>query len=459
MTIDALKLLAEIRARNPGGGQPAASVDKSSGTAEQIGPVDAGALLADIYEFLGRFIAYPSEQAHVAHVLWIIHAHLMEAWESTPRIAFLSPEPGSGKTRAMEITETLVPRACETINTTVAYLFRRIAMEEQKPTLLLDEVDALFKGRGPQVEDIRALINAGHRRGAKIGRCVVRGKTIEPEEVEAYCAVALAGLGWLPDTLMSRSIIIRMRKRAPDEVISPYRRRYNEREGHELRDRIAAWASSRVSEMAQSAPEMPAGVEDRAADVWEPLLAIADAVGGDWPARVRAAAVAMVASARDANPSLGVQLLTDIKMVFRDAKQLATEMLLAGLYELPEAPWKTINKGLPFSATDLAGHLREYDIRSHTLKSFNRKGYHRAHFEDAWRRYVPSSLPSENVVTPVTNVTMAASAAAEVTLVTGVTPSQGNREGAALDPTDPGHAQVPDPGQQALTRPSRRQSR
>jgi Protein of unknown function (DUF3631) len=85
----------------------------------------------------------------------------------------------------------------------------------------------------------------------------------------------------------------------------------------------------------------PVGVEDRAADVWEPLLAVAESVGGDWPKRARAAAAAMVATARDTNPCLGVQLLADIRTVF------PTELLLAGLYDLPEAPWKTINKGLP----------------------------------------------------------------------------------------------------------------
>src|SRR5262249_37675381 len=153
-----------------------------------------------------------------------------------------------------------------------------------------DEVDALFKGRGPAVEDIRALINAGHRRGAKVGRCVVKGKSIETEESEAYCAVALAGLGWLPDTLMSRSIVIRMRRRAPDEKVDPYRRRYNEKEGHGLRDRIDVWARSRLNELTTAVPETPVGVEDRAADVWEPLLAIADSVGKNWPKRARAAA-------------------------------------------------------------------------------------------------------------------------------------------------------------------------
>src|SRR5215510_2778859 len=131
--------------------------DRLDGQHEERELVDGGALLDDVCEFLGRFVAYPSEHAKVAHSLWVFHAHGMAAWESTPRLAFLSPEPASGKTRALELTETLVPRACESVNMSIAYLFRRIAMEAEPPTLLLDEVDALFKGRGPAVEDIRAL--------------------------------------------------------------------------------------------------------------------------------------------------------------------------------------------------------------------------------------------------------------------------------------------------------------
>ena len=70
---------------------------------------DIGAsLLTDVERFLSRFVAYPSDSALVAHVLWIVHTHLMNCWESTPRIAFLSPEPGSGKSRALEVTEPLV---------------------------------------------------------------------------------------------------------------------------------------------------------------------------------------------------------------------------------------------------------------------------------------------------------------------------------------------------------------
>ena len=86
--------------------------------------IDGAALLDEVYDFLDRFIAYPSESAHVAHTLWIAHCWFMDHWESTPRIAFLSPEPGSGKSRALEVTEPLVPRPILTVNNTPAYLFR-----------------------------------------------------------------------------------------------------------------------------------------------------------------------------------------------------------------------------------------------------------------------------------------------------------------------------------------------
>ena len=110
---------------------------------------------------------------------------------------------------------------------------------------------------------------------------MAKGKTVETEEIPAYCAVALAGLGWLPDTILSRSIIIPMRRRHADERIEPYRHRIHSREGHQLRDVLAVWAAGAVDELAKTYPKLPDGVQDRDADVWEPLVAIGDAVGGE----------------------------------------------------------------------------------------------------------------------------------------------------------------------------------
>jgi hypothetical protein len=356
------------------------------------------AILVDVHEFTGHFIAYPSDHAHVAHVFWIAHAHLMEAWESTPRLAFLSPEPASGKTRALEITELLVPNAVEAINVTPAYLFRKVGADDGKPTILYDEIDTVFGPKAKENEEIRGLLNAGHRRGAVAGRCVVRGKTVETEEISAFCAVALAGLGWLPDTILTRAVIIRMRRRAPGEKVTPFRRRVHGAAGHALRARLAAWAARVVDEMTDARPEMPTGIEDRDADMWEPLLAIADGAGSDWSERAREAAKALVGAARDAEPSLGLRLLADLRIIF-DTSTLAalpTATILSRLIDLPESPWGDLH-GRAINDRTLAKRLRQYGIRSRTLRSGDAtpKGYAKEDLHDAWLRYLPPSNAAE----------------------------------------------------------------
>ena len=361
-------------------------------TTEDLGTTDKSNfdLLDAVHKFVGRFVAYPSSAAHDAHVLWIAHTHLMDAWESTPRLAFLSPEPASGKTRALEVTELLVPNAVEAINVTPAYLFRKVGDDEAKPTILYDEIDTVFGPKAKENEEIRGLLNAGHRRGAVAGRCVARGNNITTEEISAYCAVALAGLGWLPDTILTRAVIIRMRRRAPNEKVTAFRRRVHAPNGHALRSRLVAWAAKVVDPLAAARPEMPPGIEDRNADVWEPLLAIADAIGGDWPERARVAAVALLGAAREAEPSLGIRLLIDMKTIFdqKSADALPTTVILKTLVDLPESPWGDL-KGKAITDRSLARRLNPYGIKSKVVRVGDAmpRGYHRADFHDVWLRY------------------------------------------------------------------------
>ncbi len=367
--------------------------------------VGGAELLDDVHDYLRRFVAYPSPHTQVAHTLWIAHAHFMDSWESTPRIAFLSPEPGSGKTRALELTETLVPRPVEAINATPAYLFRKVSDPDGLPTILFDEIDTLFGPKAKDNEEIRGVLNAGHRRGAMAGRCVVKGKTIETEELPAYCAVAMAGLGNLPDTILTRSVIVRMRRRAPNERVEPYRRRVHAAEGHRLRDRLDAWASQ-MPGMADARPKMPLGVEDRAADVWEPLLAVADAAGGEWPERARVAAVTLVTDAKAGTPSLGIRLLQDVHKVFEGHDALSTKHILDALNNLEEAPWGDL-KGKPLDGRRLSKYLQPYGIVSKVVRigTATHRGYAREDLHDAWLRYLGD--PTNESVTSVTSATEA----------------------------------------------------
>lgn len=344
-------------------------------------------LLQQLEAFLGRFIAYPSEHARLAHTLWIAHTHFMEQWESTPRIAFLSPEPGSGKSRCLEVTEPLVPRPVHAVNTTPAYLFRKVSDPDGAPTILYDEVDTLFGPKAKDNEDVRGMLNAGHRRGAVAGRCVTKGKIVETEELPAYCAVALAGLNDLPDTIMSRSIIVRMRRRAPGEQVEPWRLRINRPEAEELYDALAGWAATDRHRIAW--PELPAGIEDRNADVWEALIAVADLAGGDWPERARCSAVALVADSVAGVPSLGVLLLRDLKVLFHGFDKLPTETILTRLHELDESPWADL-RGKPIDARWLSRQLAKYEVQPKVLRFDNgtHRGYDAGDLADPWSRYI-----------------------------------------------------------------------
>lgn len=402
---------------------------------------EGSAVLNAVEGFLRRFIAYPSEHAAVAHTLWVAHTHRMDAWESTPRMFFSSTEPGSGKTRGLEVTELLVPRPVHAVNTTPAYLFRKVSDEAGSPTILYDEIDTLFGPRAKENEDVRGMLNAGHRKGAVAGRCVVKGKEVTTEELPAYCAVAMAGLDNLPDTLMSRSIVIKMRRRAPGEEVEPFRHRQHAPEGEALKSALSDWAAKCIKVGAW--PEMPEGVTDRNADVWEALLAVADAAGGDWPERARVSAVTLVTDAKAGVPSLGIRLLADIRDVFGDHDYLFTDDAIAGLVALEEAPWGDL-RGKALDPRGLAQRLAKYDVRPRTVRIGTRtsKGYAKADFVDPWSRYLSVTEREAKgggvdwgiMTRSVNNQSVGAAAYSNVT---SVTPSHSSSDEYAIDDVTP----------------------
>lgn len=368
-------------------------------------PVHGAALLDDVETFLARFVVYPSEAARVAHTLWIAHAWFMDQWDSTPRIAFLSPEPGSGKSRALEVTEPLVPRPVHAVNVSASYLFRKVSDEDGRPTILYDEIDTVFGPRAKENEDLRGLLNAGHRKGATAGRCEIQGKKVSTVDYPAYCAVALAGLDDLPDTLMTRSVLVRMRRRAPGEKVEPWRLRINGGEAHAIGDRLAVWANEAQHLIAW--PEMPEGIEDRNADVWEALLAVADLAGDEWPERARVAAVTLVTQSQDRRGSLGVTLLHDLRNLFT-TDRLSTDEILETLIHLEESPWGDI-RGKALDARGLARRLSKYGVKPKQMRVGERiiRGYELADLKDPFERYLPP-LPTRDSVTSVTPLQLGA---------------------------------------------------
>ncbi|UQA94551.1 DUF3631 domain-containing protein [Streptomyces halobius] len=359
-------------------------------------PTEGSELLDELRAQIARFVIPPTQQALDAITLWVVATHLQPAWQHAPRLAVVGPAKRCGKSRLLDVLTETVHEPMLTINTTPAAVFRSIT--EEPPTLLVDEADTIFGT--PKVaeknEEMRGLLNAGHQRNRYVTRVV--GNDHTPRKFETFAMAALAGIGDLPDTIMDRSVVIRMRRRAKGETVRPFRSRRDTPVLHRLRDRIAAWARPLLDEAADLEPVMP--VEDRAADTWEPLVIVADLAAGPWPRLARTACAQMVAAeaaAEEEHPS-GARILADIRRVFvaqREVDSLSTEELLHHLRQDVESPWAEWGRS-GLSARDLGAMLREFGITSGNVRladGTQRKGYMRHKFLDAWRRYCPTVHP------------------------------------------------------------------
>lgn len=350
-------------------------------------------VLDDVARFLDRFVVWPSDEIRDAVVLWIAHTHVIDALDFTPRLTITSPVRRCAKTRVLELVKRLARRARHEASMSASFMFRII--EESMPTLLIDEADTVFGAavRDEVGESLRGLINAGFERGATVGRIVGDGAGMQPKEFPVFAPVAIAGIGdCIPETILDRGINIRMRRRTAHERIEPFRRRRSGAQAEQLRRRLGAWAETAVFtvEAAIDAdPALPAGVEDRAADTWEPMIAVAVAAGSDWPARAATACEKLTGDRGD--PGTSGQLIADLAKVFFE-ERLFSITVVERLNALDEAPWGSWNKGAGMHQRDLAYELAQFEIRSSNMRigSEQRKGYEREQFADAFERYVLS---------------------------------------------------------------------
>jgi Protein of unknown function (DUF3631) len=356
---------------------------------------DAGELLGEIVDFIRRFVVLTPAQADVL-ALWVVHTHTIEAADATPYLAITSAEKRSGKTRTLELLAQLVARSWFTGRVTAAVLARKV--DAERPTLLLDESDAAFKGDKDYAEALRGILNTGYRRGGSTTVCVGQGANISYKDFPTFCAKAIAGIGKLPDTVADRSIPLRLERRGPGETVERFRLRQVGAETADLYDYIAYVAEQAVGLLAEARPALPDELDDRAQDVAEPLLALADFAGGDWPARARAAIVELCAGRVVDDDSMGIQLLADVREVIGGDDRIATTALLGRLAALDERPWAEWF-GKPLTSRALARLLKPYAIHSRSVRmedGSTPKGFLREQFEPAWGRYLVQKTPQRH---------------------------------------------------------------
>jgi len=289
-------------------------------------PQDAAALLAELVAILERHLVLPPGAAIVA-ASWIMHTWTLDGAYFTPRLVIKSPTKRCGKSLLLEVLDALAARAIKADNITSAVLYR--AIEKHRPTLLVDEADSFL----PDNEELRGVLNAGFRYDGLVLRC--EGDELEPRAFKCFGAVAIAAIGPLPGTLADRALTVAMARKGRGERVSRFDRRARTRLAP-LRPRLARWAKDALEELRDATPEMPEALNDRQRDISEPLVAIADQAGGEWPEKVRAAILKLCGASNE------------------DGDR--RERLLAAVWEAFEAEGKDF-----LSLHDLVKHLLEDD--------------------------------------------------------------------------------------------------
>ncbi len=359
-------------------------------------------LLAAVEAFVRQYVVLTSSEL-VAATLWVLHDWSIEAFDVTPYLAVTSPEKRAGKTRLLEVLELLLQKPLRVANISEAALFRSIAdTTGGRAVILLDEADAVFHSKGNH-EDLRALLNAGYRRGAVVARCDPEGRSYRVRQYDAFGAKVIASIGDLPDTIADRSIPIRMQRRARHEAVARFRLRKARIEAAKIRDALRAWTTPGVVETLRAAwPEIPLDLDDRSADGWEPLFAIADLASGGWPQRARQAALELH-DAQGVVESTRILLLHHIFEAFEQAGAgfIPTTELLKGLVNREDGPWAAwwaneVEAGRTKGpAAKLAALLRPFGITptKQRVGEETPRGYDRAAFAPVWQRWLPS-LPT-----------------------------------------------------------------
>jgi len=352
-------------------------------------PVNLNALLNDIHRHRGRFIVIHDEHGAVATTLWtaLSWVHDKVATHSPPLLITSPDEEGNAaKTLLCSYLVYQTPRGKIVGELSGASFFHMI--DRIHPTLAIDnaETENLFKRK----KDLIELLNNSWTRGVPVPR-QVHGVTVEYDVFCPKIVGAIVGSNFLPPNAMGRSIHFGMLPKLPSEAIEEF----GYADSDELlafRRKLARFAVDHAEALRAAGPAMPEGFDNRLQQNWRLLFAIADLAGGNWPKRIRAAAVKLTKQFYE--PSIGRQCLA-----------MFVELFLASEYEGmvtsawaqeqftadPTSAWVNYRGRGPITQWGIKNILEPYGIRPgmlHPRRHPAVRGYRIEHFETAFRYFL-----------------------------------------------------------------------
>jgi putative DNA primase/helicase len=386
--------------------------------------VDGEKLLTELSGAIGAYVIMDAEQRD-AVALWPVFTHTHDLRDFAPLLIAKSAIKRSGKSRLAEIMERLAPRPLYIAGLTTAFIER--AIEDHHPTLIIDEADRIRKGDQALAERIDAQFNRSFRRAiAKVGKDVpLPGGGYEPRVFSTWAATFIAGIGKQADTAEDRAVVIVLKRKLSSEKVLPLRAN----DGAELvvlARKIARFVTDNETQLRTREPAALEVDNDRAKDVWEPLLAIAEMAGGVWPARARKAGQTLAGEVEEEEEEFTVRLLSDIRELFLsefpdsysgheagavgrpdDGPRLGSANIVKKLLALEDRPYGALGRAQkPLTQHGLGRTLKDFKIRPTTVRPLNEtkaaKGYYLYQFEDVFARYLPRPQKASDPTNPPT---------------------------------------------------------
>ncbi|MGD9638866.1 MAG: DUF3631 domain-containing protein [Alphaproteobacteria bacterium] len=349
-------------------------------------PVDGADILNELREIFKKYLILPTNAENTL-ALWVLFTYCFDAFEHSPRLLIHSPEKRCGKTTLLMLLDFLCCKSLRVSSLTASAMFRTI--EEHAPTLLIDEADAFLKEK----EELRGIINEGHTKGGGVIRNVEVGRSHSVRIFSCFCPCAIAGIGKLADTIADRSIIITMRRKFIGETVE--RLRSDKSSIFEIiKQKCSRWAEDNSLKLSEADPIISNQINDRTADNWRPLLAIAELASKNW---LELATIAMSTTDSigyaDDDSSIKILLLKDIRDIFSEHSLsfISSQELCLKLSHIEESPWSDWKNNKAITQLQLATELREFGIKSYqkrNSKNQNLKCYSKEQFKDAFSRYL-----------------------------------------------------------------------
>ncbi|HEV2327218.1 MAG TPA: DUF3631 domain-containing protein, partial [Verrucomicrobiae bacterium] len=323
---------------------------------------------------------------------------VFELRDTVAYVAIESPEKRCGKTTLLSVLAAMAHKPLISANITASALFR--AIDTFRPTLFIDEADTFLAGSST----IRGIINSGNTwrtayvlrmsksrksRGQANPAPVVEDADSTLKRYNCWCPKVVAMIGQVPDTIADRSIVVLMCRKLVSETRAPL----SELDTIQIKAKCARFALDSRQTVAECEKIRGEGLNDRAADTFDPLYVIARMGGTDWEQKLNAAANALVSSSQPQSPRC--ELLLDIYSIFilSGNEKLFSSQLAATLRDGGCGMKSVALKYSSITEYQICKTLRPYGIKPCTIrigKEVN-KGYRRDDFRDAFLRYVPNA--------------------------------------------------------------------